>query len=450
MNKSSLPRTTNSCCSSRLLIILACVYFFLLVYASLMPYDFRASIDIRWVINKALHAWPVNPYAQVSGSDVLSNLILYIPLGALLATHWATKHHHRMRAALAALMLCSLTSLLIETGQIFLLSRTASITDFIMNTISGAVGAVVGARWGPMLWQQILSTLHQRQKHSPLDLLTLVFAALIAADALAPFLPTLLIRQVWRSIKASQFNPIAGFSQHPWHWWLVTHILLYLVFTLLVAQWSKPNHSKPGRVNAALFCGLFATMLEVAKLFITSRVMNMSNLMANYTGIFVAVILLTVWRRPLSRELRLTLGLIGVTGYILYLGWLPFDFQFDAQLFTNKLPRGVEFLPFYHYAMGASLNHIRLFLQTILLSATLVYFYRLRFATLDQRWFRLPVIVLLTGTIGLLQEGGQLFLTSRTPSMTDIYCYIIGGILATRIPLLPLDAPPAEKETHGV
>ncbi len=449
MTDSSLSRTAKTCYGSRLLIILACVYFFLLVYASLMPYDFRASVDIRWVINKALHAWPVNPYARVSGSDILSNLLLYMPLGALLATHWAAKHQHKIPVFFIALIVCSLTSLLIETSQIFLLSRTASITDFIMNTISGALGSFAGARWGPLLWQRILTTLHHRQKNSPLDLLTLIFATLLAADALAPFLPTLLLSQVWRSIKASQFNPMMGFSQHPWHWWLITHVLLYLVFTLLVAQWSKRDTTKTGAWQAALFCGAFATVLEGAKLFITSRVVNMSNLLANVTGISVALLLLFVWRRPLSRELRLTLGLLGITGYILYLGWQPFNFQFNAQELSSKLPHGVEFLPFYHYAMGASLNHIRLFLQTILLSATLIYFYRLRFATRDRHWFRMPIIVLLTGAIGLLQEGGQLFLASRTPSMTDIYCYIIGGILATRIPLLPLDDNHAEKEPHG-
>ena len=449
MNDSSPPRTATACYGSRLLIILACVYFFLLVYASLMPYDFHASVDIRWVINKALHAWPVNPYARVSGSDILSNLILYIPLGTLLATHWASKHGYKLRAFCVALVLCSLTSLLIETVQIFLLSRTASITDFIMNTISGALGAFAGARWGAVFWQKTLTALQQRQKNSPLDLLTLIFGGLLAADALAPFLPTLLLRQVWRNLKASQFNPIAGFSLHPWHWWLVTHVLPYLVFTLLVAQWSKRDNLKPGAVNAALFCGMFAALLEPAKLFITSRVMNMSTLVANFSGILVATALLFMWRRPLSREFRLTLGLLGVMGYILYLGWQPFNFQFNAEMLSAKLPHGVEFLPFYHYAMGASLNHIRLFLQTILLSTTWVYFYRLRFPALDRHGLRLPLVLLLTGAIGTLQEGGQLFLPSRTPSMTDIYCYMFGGLLAARLPLLSAHTSPIEKEPHG-
>lgn len=440
MNNADFPRTFTAGYGSRLLIILACVYFFLLVYASLMPYDFRSSVDVGWVVNKALHAWPVNPYARVSGSDVLSNLLLYIPLGFLLAAHLATKQLPRWRSCLVAVVLCCLTSLMVETAQIFSLSRTASITDLIMNTISGTIGAFCGGLWGPTLWQHALTTLHKRQQHSPLDLLTLVFATLLTADALAPFLPTILLRQIWRSMKASQFHPIAGFSSHAWHWWLVTHVLIYLVFTLLVSQWSTRDKGKLGALKAVLCCMIFTTGLEFGKLFIASRVINLSNLVANFSGIALAALLLSFWRVPLSRQLRLTLGIIGVTGYILYLGWQPFNFQFGASPIALKLPHGVELLPFYHYAMGASLNHVRLFLQTILLSATLVYFVRLRFECFDRCWWHLPFILLLTGAIGVLQEGGQLFLPSRTPSMTDIYCYMIGGALASRIPLFNADS----------
>jgi VanZ family protein len=86
--------------------------------------------------------------------------------------------------------------------------------------------------------------------------------------------------------------------------------------------------------------------------------------------------------------------------------------------------------------MGASLNHVRLFIQTIIFSAALIYFVRLLLKHTGYSRSHIVLAILISGGIGLLQEGGQLFLPSRTPSMTDIYCYMLGGLLASRIPLV--------------
>ncbi|MFA5700336.1 MAG: VanZ family protein [Desulfuromonas sp.] len=417
------------------LVWLALGYFMLLVYASLMPYDFSTRIDLFWVLNRALRAWPVNPYARVSGSDVLSNLLLYIPLGALLATSFRDRGSGKLSAFFITFALCFCTSLGVETLQIFSISRTSSITDLLMNTISGATGAGFGVLWGLPLWQRLNLELRWRCQHSPLDLLTLTFAGLLAADAMAPFLPSLLLSRVWRSLKASEFNVLAGFSQHPWHWWLVTHILVYMIFTLLCAQWSRRDNTRLGAARAAIICSLFALVLETGKIFIASRVMNLSNLSANLSGILLAALILRNPVTSLPQKTRLNLGIIGIVTYILYLGWVPFDFHFDAGLLARKLPRGAELLPLYHYAMGASLNHVRLFVQAILLSITLAYFMRLRFGIRDKTVSNVMLAVIFTGLLGVFQEGGQLFLASRTASMTDIYSYMLGGALSMWIPL---------------
>lgn len=415
---------------------LALGYFILLVYASLIPYDFRTDIDFQWHINQALHAWPVNPYARVSGSDILSNLILYIPLGALFATYISAKKNARWKTFGASLGICIATSFSIETVQLFSILRTASITDLMMNSISGTIGAAAGTLYGLHMWQNINASLELRRQSNPIDILTLLFAGLLAADALSPYRPTLLLSQVWRSIKASHFDPIAGFAQHPWHWWLVTHVMVYMIFTWMVSQWQVREDSKAGILRAVLFCSLFAIAIECGKIFIASRVVNTANIIANLGGILLAVIILHLWRQPASSTTRLILGITALSTYILYIGWAPFNFTYSAEALAASLPHGVEFLPFYHYAMGASLNHVRLFIQTIIFSAALIYFVRLRLNHTGYNGNHIFVALLISGGIGLLQEGGQLFLPSRTPSMTDIYCYMLGGVLASRIPLL--------------
>jgi len=411
-------------------------YLLLLVYASLIPYDFSTDIDLHWRINQALHSWPINPYARVSGSDILSNIILYIPLGALLATHISLKKRAKWKTFTATLLICIATSFSIETAQIFSHVRIASITDLLMNSISGALGACAGTLCGIRGWQRLSTSLELRRQSNPIDILTLLFAGLLAADALSPYRPTLLLSQVWRSIKASHFDPIAGFAQHPWHSWLTTHVMVYIFFTLMASQWQVRKNSKAGILHAGVLCGLFAVIIECGKLFIASRVMNTANIVANVCGILLAAMLLRFWRQPVSSTTRLVLGIIGLSTYILYIGWTPFNFTYSAEAFAASLPRGVEFLPFYHYAMGASLNHVRLFVQTIIFSAVLIYFVRLLLNSTGHSRRHIFVALAISGGIGILQEGGQLFLPSRTSSLTDVYCYLLGGILATRIPLV--------------
>ncbi|MCK5826533.1 MAG: VanZ family protein [Desulfuromusa sp.] len=276
-------------------------YFLLLVYASLMPYDFNFATDFKWALNRALSHWPINPHARVSGSDILSNLILYIPLGFLIAAQLNNKWTSWFKCCFFAFVFCSLTSLAVETAQAATFSRTASVTDWVMNSLSGFIGSYIGARYGQWSWHKSCDWISRRWQHSPLDIFTLLFAALIAADALAPFLPTLLLSQVWRSIKSSKFNIINGFSQHPWHWWLVNHIFVYMVLTILALHWGGQNKKQRSRLHAATICFLFAAVLELGKLFIASRVMNLSNLLANWVGILLAILVLKFWRLYLQR-----------------------------------------------------------------------------------------------------------------------------------------------------
>ncbi len=421
-----------------ILASLALGYFLLLVYASLMPYDFNFAIDFNSALNRAFSHWPINPHARVSGSDIVSNLILYIPLGFLVAAQLNSKWTSWFKCYFLAAFFCSITSLAVETAQAATLSRTASATDWLMNSVSGIIGSYIGARYGQWSWNKSCAWIGARWQNSPLDIFSLLLAALIAADSLAPFLPTLLLSQLWRSLKTSKFNIIAGFSQHPWHWWLVNHIFIYMILTILAAHWGNQNRKRPDILRIGLICGLFAALLEFSKLFIASRVINLSDLLTNWIGILLALFLLRFWRTKFQYNLKLDLGILALIAYILYLGWTPFNFQYNLETLTEKLPTWIEMLPFYHYAMGASLNHIRLFLQILLLSGTLIYLLRLRHPQLDSLRLKFAIVLLITAGIGILQEGGQFFLPSRTPSMTDIYCYMIGGIMAIFLPRVQL------------
>jgi glycopeptide antibiotics resistance protein len=67
------------------------------------------------------------------------NLLGFIPFGMILAMML-----RQPRSLLAFAAMCGVMSLSIETGQVFLASRTPSVDDLLLNTLGGALGAWLG------------------------------------------------------------------------------------------------------------------------------------------------------------------------------------------------------------------------------------------------------------------------------------------------------------------
>ncbi|MDY0270741.1 VanZ family protein [Trichloromonas sp.] len=416
------------------LTALVLIYGALLLYASLMPYDFTGVMDGRQLWRGEFwNHWPFNPQARISGSDVVSNLVLYAPLGLLLAVRGRFSRLGAPTVFLFSTLFCSLLSLGVETLQGMTLSRTPSAADWLLNTLSGMAGALCGTLRGKTAWERLHGWLVNRWRERPLDILTLIIAGLLVADALSPFLPTILLSQVWRNLKNAHFDLFAGLAQHPWHWWLVTRTLAYLILTCLLAAWGGGATRIRSWWRAALLAVALAVGLELLKPLIVSRILNLANVATSTGGVLAALWVGPLLAPRLSHRRKLELGILALLAYGFYLAWTPFNFILDGELLRQKLPRPVELLPFYHYAMGASLNHARLFVQAIAVNGILVYLLRVRFPDFDGSRRRLILAVLLTGLIGFFQEGGQLFLPRRTPSMTDVYCFMIGGALGAWI-----------------
>lgn len=76
-----------------------------------------------------------------------------------------------------------------------------------------------------------------------------------------------------------------------------------------------------------------------------------------------------------------------------------------------------------------SLNHARLFFQSIVLQVLLIFLLRVRFGLFNKTFTGVLMACLLSAFLALLQEGLQLFIPSRTPSPTDIYCFTAGGAM---------------------
>ena len=124
----------------RILFILIAVYAVGLAVVAFWPVPVDRGIHgvlLRLIAVLDTHGLPFVSYAMV---EFTANVVLFLPLGLLLAA--ATRRGSR----LLALAFCIAASLAIELGQaVFLPERFASPLDLLANSLGAAIGVAVVA-----------------------------------------------------------------------------------------------------------------------------------------------------------------------------------------------------------------------------------------------------------------------------------------------------------------
>lgn len=132
----------------------ALIYALLLVYGSLYPF-------LGWhgplgsLPDFLTAPWP----RYFTRSDVITNILVYLPFGALVTR--SLRYRLRPAAAFAvAVLAASLLSMGLESAQTFLPGRVASRLDWLLNSLGALLGALTAAliqgRWGPLRGLQML------------------------------------------------------------------------------------------------------------------------------------------------------------------------------------------------------------------------------------------------------------------------------------------------------
>ncbi|WP_119156285.1 VanZ family protein [Caldimonas tepidiphila] len=129
------------------LLPLALLYTALVVYATLYPFSGWRDPGVEpWRF--LLKPWP----RWWSWFDVVSNLIGYMPLGALLAGALLRLGAGRLLAVLLAASAGALLSFGLESTQNFLPGRVPSGLDWVLNASGALVGALVAAALQALGW----------------------------------------------------------------------------------------------------------------------------------------------------------------------------------------------------------------------------------------------------------------------------------------------------------
>ena len=416
----------------RLLTVLCTVYALLLLYASLVPFDLVA-VDEATVADRldaAWRMWPVEPQVPVGRLDAIINVLLYVPLAGLIVTRWRlTDALPRWFAPIGGVVVAMAVSVTAEGGQLFSAARTASVLDVLLNTAGGILGAVIGGLFGPRIWLGLIRGYRRHRHERPMALVAAVMLVFLTIDALSPLIPALPLTHIESNLARSHFTDVrTGLALHSWHHWIVARGGLYAVLTVVLGA---SGAGSPWRrwLGAAAVALWFALVTEACKPLIASRTANVANVLTAACGCLLGLLVAPVAAARIGQRGRLTAALITMCACIFYVELQPFAFVWDVEAMGAQVPSGSGWLPLYHYAMGARIEDIRLFVRTLLLAGGLAYLLMLRRQPLVRtgRLWRAALAGGITGTLGLILELGQFLLPGRVPSVTDVFCFALGG-----------------------
>lgn len=106
-------------------------FLLLILWLTWSPFTFQSDVSVlEWMPRRAWH-------------DILGNVLLLAPIGAILALRFRQHAHPVVLAALCAAVI----SAVVETGQLFLPDRMVAGSDLALNTFGAALAGAAVLRW---------------------------------------------------------------------------------------------------------------------------------------------------------------------------------------------------------------------------------------------------------------------------------------------------------------
>lgn len=267
----------NKAANTKYLVFFITGYTLLIIYGTLFPltgwnWD-QGGLDILLSLN-----WP----EKFSKTDVVINLIIYIPFGFLLSTA-GNNSNHSLVIIIATLVGATLCTGL-EYFQTFLPNRVASLVDIALNT----AGTMFGASFALVIGKDtsFAKKLLQYKKDSfveqPLTNLALITVVFWALSQLTPLVPSPDItnlrdglKPIWRVIQdPSAFKPDQ----------LLLYALNITALGLLITLFNRPGRPIIGK---AFMIFLVVLLLKIP---IIERQLSMEALL----GVVVATAMFTI------------------------------------------------------------------------------------------------------------------------------------------------------------
>lgn len=442
------------------------LYTLLIVTASLYPAHYLLAPSL------IRHNWHVFLFLSVRlafnpnlRGDLITNCLLYLPLGLLAPWILPARPSRRWRALL--ILAPPLLSLLLESTQTLTTNRSASLGDSMMNTLGYLTGyllmnlAIVRYRLSPAIFVGQRGSMPRAALARALRQVYLILFILLS---LVPYHLSFNPRLI-----KEKMDPARGVTQarilldprSPWdrgRLWAAGMVFAALIPYGFFTQLSRPaeRRNSLGRIGLT---GLgVATTVEVAQLFVTRRTSDLVQCVAGCLGALSGAGLARLWDylaappegKPEKNKWRSAppaLALACWTVLLLIIGWWPFHFVRSVHGVIHNLIRRANWLPFSQFIERrdpADWVHLA-WETTLFLPLGLLLAAALRPHFGERKRTRLAAALLMALAISVGLELSQSLVANHIVDSTDMLAHL-GGMLAGYSLGLIL-APPARVQS---
>ena len=409
-----------------------------IAYGSLIPFDFDPS---AFLFSDAIRVGSLH-WSYGGLGDLITNVLLYLPLGWLAVRFFAGGHAGIRRACLWSLALGSGLSLSLEVLQTQSYSRVASWSDVLLNTGGTALGAVLGVAFSSV-WVSLRKLPVGRPVRNPYAALASFLAISIWLFNLAPFDFLVTTESLQQSFLHANWNAAPGHLAE-----MADPTLAAFVGKLTTAGWFgvlaylwafaclwSSCTPTAGLTKAIAHTMALVCLVEFMQLFTVSHVFELSDIflrslsaiLGAWTAVFIVEHTGDLWKRRPSLVLptMLLVALVVVQALaVLFESYRPHGFggwAFDALR--------IQWMPFLHMWRGSTRDAAMAALSILVCYGVLAVTLSLLAQRLRLRraaWVVAPVVFLLATMAELVHTGG----TFQTVDVTDPLMALVSAILA--------------------
>ncbi len=440
---------------------LALLALLFVLQASFVPFDFAFSTS-----DAGSRAYFDFSVGRLTLPDIISNIFLYTPIGAL--GFWTLRRRgwSRIVSVLAVMVAGAGLTVAVEHLQFFSPSRVSSLIDVVSNVVGVAVGVTLSFVC-QFLIPRVVESIAREFRSQPRVAIVKSYVVLLVMFASMPFAFSFDTNRLKESIKAANFMPFATANWEDtthdaptlsaahatedyrrwtalrsWSRWAL-EFAAFAVFAWLVHSMCVRHYGFTRRATNWLtwwFAIALAMGLSVLHIPLMMRDFDVTDVMFRFLGVAVGVVVRSVLldtrsggTRSLAPETQRFLGHAAITTavmFIVYTGLVPLTFSMPEGGVGAEMS-ATEFLPFMAYFVTRfdlmMTDVMEKFASYAVLAALLARFWR-RAATMSTYRTTITaayVCVLLSCAI----EVAQLFIRVRVVSLTDPILAAVGAVI---------------------
>lgn len=417
----------------RVLAASTLIYLVFVIYGSWVPLNF-SPLPLADAFQR-FASLPFADQAIESATDWATNSILLIPFTFLLGG-WC-RHRFPGCGALLSVILAVATGVVLafflEFSQIYFPPRTVSQKDVLALSLGGLLGAIAQLRWGALVGQWLGTLWQAEQGRSGLLKALHLYLLVVLLFSILPLDITVSAVEIYHKWTEGRLVlvPFSGLKGGVAEivYELATDLLLWLPVGLLLAM-----ERRSSSLGAAIHVGLLAMGVELAQLFVYSRVTDVTDpLLAALGGGLGGYLasrerkLFSIISSRSSSFWYRAWGAWAVTMVVVF--WFPFDFAVSSVLIENAQDMLTR-LPFLTLYQGTEFRAINEIIRKIALFVPGGLIFGMAVSKSGGSVRAGGLLMLMLASI---IETGQLFLPGKVADTTDILLFSLGGWLGLRL-----------------